>query len=92
MELDKNEHSFLVTIDANHPRDFPEQILFGFEYTFMNLLSLRGGYSTPNDERGISAGVGLKQNIEGLNLGVDYSYTDFGVFKNIHRITINFAY
>jgi hypothetical protein len=92
MELDKNEHSILVTVDANHPRDFPEQILFGFEYTFMNLLSLRGGYSTPNDERGISAGVGLKQNVEGLNLGVDYSYTDFGVFRNIHRITVNFAY
>ena len=92
LELDKNEHSILFTVDANHPRDFPEQILVGVEYTFMNILSLRGGYSAPNDERGISAGVGLKQNIEGLNLGVDYSYTDFGIFKNIHRITINFAY
>lgn len=92
LELDKNEHSILVTADANHPRDYPEQILIGVEYTFMNLLSLRGGYSAPNDERDISAGVGLKQNIEGLNLGIDYSYTKFGVFSNVHRITINFAY
>ncbi|NWF87860.1 MAG: PorV/PorQ family protein [Ignavibacteriaceae bacterium] len=92
LELDKNEHSILVTADANHPRDFPEQILFGFEYTFMNMLSLRGGYSAPNDERDITAGVGLKQNIQGLNLGIDYSYTDFGIFNSVHRITINFAY
>lgn len=92
LELDKNEHSILFTADANHPRDFPEQILIGVEYTFMNLLSIRGGYSAPNDERDITAGIGLKQNIEGLNLGVDYSYTDFGVFNSVHRITINFAY
>jgi hypothetical protein len=92
MELDKNEHSILLTADANHPRDFPEQILVGVEYTFMNLLSLRGGYTAPSDEKGICAGVGLKQNIEGLDLGVDYSYTEFGIFKNIHRITVNFAY
>ena len=92
LELDKNEHSILLTADANHPRDFPEQILIGFEYTFMNLISLRGGYSAPNDERDITAGIGLRQNIEGLNLGVDYSYTDFGIFNSVHRITINFAY
>lgn len=92
LELDKNEHSILFTVDANHPRDFPEQILFGTEYTFMNLLSVRAGYSAPNDERGFSAGVGVQKDIEGLNLGVDYSYTDFGIFKNMHRITVNFAY
>ena len=92
LELDKNEHSILLTADANHPRDFPEQILIGFEYTFMNLISLRGGYSAPNDERDITAGIGLKQSFEGLSLGVDYSYTDFGVFNSVHRITINFAY
>lgn len=92
LELDKNEHSILFTADANHPRDFPEQILLGVEYTFMNLVSIRGGYSAPNDERDITAGIGLKQNIEGLNLGIDYSYTDFGIFNSVHRITINFAY
>jgi hypothetical protein len=92
LDLDKNEHSILFTADANHPRDYPEQILLGVEYTFMNLISLRGGYSAPNDERDITAGIGLKQNIEGLTLGVDYSYTNFGIFDSVHRITINFAY
>lgn len=92
MEVDKNEHSILLTVDANHPRDYPEQILIGAEYTFMNILSLRAGYSAPNDERNFSAGVGLKKDIGGLDLGVDYCYTPFGVFNSVHRVSINFAY
>lgn len=92
LEVDKNMHSILVSVDANHPRDYPEQIMVGLEYTFMNLISLRGGYSSPNDERKFSAGVGLKKDLAGLTLGVDYSYTPFGIFDDVHRITVNFAY
>jgi hypothetical protein len=92
LELDRTEHSILVTVDANHPRDFPEQILVGAEYTFMNLVSFRGGFSAPNDERNFSAGVGLKKDIGGLNLAVDYAYTPFGIFNDVHRISLNFAY
>jgi len=92
LDVDRSEHSLLLTVDANHPRDYPEQLLIGLEYTFMDLISLRGGYSTPNDERDISAGLGIKKDIGGLVLGVDYSYTPFGVFNNVHRISINFAY
>jgi len=92
LDLNKNEHSILVTVDANHPRDFPEQILVGAEYTFMNLVSFRGGFSAPNDERNFSAGIGLKKDIGGLNLAVDYAYTPFGVFNEVHRISLSFAY
>jgi hypothetical protein len=92
MEIDQNEHSLLLTVDANHPRDYPEQILIGGEYTFMNIISLRAGYSAPNDERNFSAGVGLKKDIGGLDLAVDYCYTPFGIFNSVHRISLNFAY
>lgn len=92
LDVDKEMHSLLLSVDANHPRDYREQIIVGAEYTFMSLISLRAGYSTPNDERNFSAGVGLKKNIEGLDLGVDYSYTPFGIFNDVHRISVNFAY
>jgi hypothetical protein len=92
LDVDKNEHSLILSVDANHPRDFPEQILVGVEYTFMNILSVRGGFSAPNDERNFCAGVGLKKDIGGLDLGVDYSYTPFGIFNDVHRISLNFAY
>jgi hypothetical protein len=66
--------------------------MVGVEYTFMNLLSFRGGFSAPNDERNFSAGVGLRKDIGGVDLGVDYAYTPFGVFNDVHRISLNFAY
>ncbi|MCB0743370.1 MAG: PorV/PorQ family protein, partial [Ignavibacteriae bacterium] len=85
INVDKNEHSFLFSVDADHPRDYKEQIHIGGEYTFLNLVSLRLGYTTPTDEQGINAGVGLKHSIGGINFGVDYAYLDFGVFQNVHR-------
>jgi hypothetical protein len=84
-------HSLLITVDATHPRDFAEQVGFGAEYTFMNIFSLRAGYSFPNDEHGFNAGAGLQQNIAGYTLGIDYAYTPFGVFGDVHRFTLQFA-
>lgn len=92
MEVDKNEHSLILSVDANHPRDYPEQIMAGFEYTFMSMVSFRAGLSTPNDERTFSYGMGLKKELSGLNLSVDYAYTPFGIFNDVHRFTLNFAY
>ena len=92
-EIDPNSNSVLFSVDAEHPRDNKEMLRLGVEYTFMNVLSLRTGYVTPEtSEAGIQAGVGLRYNISGINLGVDYAYTDFGIFDSVHRITINFAY
>ncbi len=91
-DFDKDTHSLLVSVDASHPRDFEEQAFIGAEYVFMNTFSVRGGYSFPHDERGLAAGVGVKQEFAGFNLAVDYGYEPFGVFDDVHRITINMAY
>jgi hypothetical protein len=88
-EVNKEIHSFIISVDASHPRDFPEQVFFGGEYTFMNTFSLRGGYSFPNDEQEFTAGVGLKKGLSNYLIGVDYSFTQFGIFKDVHRLTIN---
>jgi hypothetical protein len=92
MELEKDEHSFLLSVDASHPRDYKEQLHIGGEYTFMNILSLRAGYVSPTDEQGINFGAGLKHSFVGFNFGVDYSYLDFGVFDNVNRFSINISY
>lgn len=89
--FDRKEHSFLISIDAEHPRDFSEQIRIGGEYVFMKLLSLRIGYVSPADEYGIAYGVGLRQSISQFALGVDYAYTPFGVFGNVHRFSVQFS-
>lgn len=90
--LDPAMHSMLVSVDASHPRDYPEQISVGLEYTFMNTFSIRGGYTSPTDEQEFNAGVGLKQQFSNFKFAVDYSYTPFGIFSDVHRVSINIGY
>lgn len=91
-EIDRGMHSLLLSVDASHPRDYPEQVSFGMEYTFLNTFSIRGGYTFPTDEQEFSAGVGFKQELADVNFSIDYSYTPFGIFDNVHRVSINIGY
>ena len=90
--IDKNTHSFVVAVDASHPRDFSEQIYAGAEYTFINTFSVRAGFVSPADEHNFSAGFGVKRNISGMNLGLDYAFQPYGVFNNVHRFTLSFSF
>lgn len=89
LEIQKEEQSFTLGVEATHPRDFPEQINVGGEYTFMNLLALRAGYMFNNDEYGFTAGLGVRQKVAGVQLGVDYSYMPFGVFTDVQRFALH---
>ena len=92
LNVDKNTHSLLVAVDASHPRDFSEQIYVGAEYTFINTFSIRAGFVSPADEHNFSAGFGVKKNISGMNIGIDYAYQPFGIFNNVHRFSFNFSF
>lgn len=90
--LDPDVHNLILTVDANRPRDFYEQIMVGTEYTFMNRFAVRGGYVFPTDESNLSAGVGIRQPIGNSALNVDYSYTTFGIFENVQRLSVQFSF
>ena len=92
INVDKSIHSLLVSIDASHPRDYSEQIFMGAEYTFINTFSIRAGFVSPSDENHFTAGFGVKRNIAGLNLGIDYAYQPFGIFNDVHRFTFSFSF
>jgi hypothetical protein len=91
-DLDKEMHRFLFTVDAEHPRDFPERVRMGGEYVFMDLLALRAGFVSRADEQKFSYGVGLHKNLADFGLGLDYAYTPFGVFGEVHRFTFQFTW
>jgi len=84
-------HSLLVAVDASHPRDYTEQVDFGLEYLFLKTFALRFGYTFPADEQGFSLGAGVNQEIGNFGFRLDYAYTSFGIFDDIHRFTIQFA-
>ncbi len=90
-DLDPGEHQFLLAIDAEHPRDFQEQIRVGGEYLFMDLVALRAGYVSGGDEYTMTYGVGLRKDLGGVGLAVDYCITPFGIFNNVHRFSFQFS-
>ena len=87
-ELNTDMHSFMVTFDAERPRDYDEQLRAGAEYVFMETLALRAGYGYPTDQRGINVGAGIQQEFAGAAFGFDYNYTDFGLFGNVNRFSL----
>lgn len=91
LNLDKNEHSLQVAVDASHPRDNREQIDLGLEYKFMNMLSLRVGNSSPNDEHSLSYGLGFEKFFGNTNFGFDYSYTPWTTFTSVQKFSIHFG-
>ena len=92
LDMDPEKNAFIFAVDAEHPRDNKEMLHIGAEYKFLNILALRIGYITPQTtEAGINAGVGLQYSLGEINLGVDYSYTEFGVFQDVHRYSVKLA-
>ncbi len=91
--IDSKNQSLIITAGATHPRDYPEQVNVGAEYTFMQIISLRGGYMFNNDVYGVTGGVGIHKNFGGVELGIDYSWTPFtGGFADVQRLSFDVAY
>lgn len=83
----KEDHSFVLSVDAAHPRSHPEYISVGAEYSFMNMVALRAGYVSGQDLYDFTLGFGVKQ----YGLEVNYSFTPFTDFSDVHRITLGFG-
>ncbi len=92
INVDKSTHSLLVSVDASHARDYSEQLFMGAEYTFINTFSIRAGYVSPSDDTKFTAGFGIKRNLGGINLGIDYAYQPFDIFEDVHRFTFSFSF
>jgi hypothetical protein len=83
VNTEAKDHSLVVSIDAVHYRSRPEQFMVGLNYTFMNVLSLRGGYVSNEDEDSFSMGLGVLYS----GLEIDYAYTPYTVFDSVQRLT-----
>jgi hypothetical protein len=91
-DFNNDIHSLMIALDAIHPRDYAERLHLGAEYWFKNMVAVRTGYKFNYDEEGISFGAGLKYNVSGLNLKLDYAYSNFVVFESVNRISIGASF
>lgn len=86
-----SDQSLLLLFDAEHPRDYPEQIRVGAEYKLLGIFALRAGYVTPSDVQNFTFGFGARQSFLGSTVALDFSYTKYQYLKNIYRFTLQFS-
>jgi hypothetical protein len=87
--------NLILAVDALHPNDDYESVNVGCEYTFNKMVSLRAGYKSlfnKESEEGLSLGAGLEYPIGSMKVSLDYAFHDFGILKDIQKITIGIGF
>ncbi len=90
--VNTDQWDWTVATDAVYPNNQSAYLNLGSELSWSKVLYLRGGYYSlfkKNEEGGLSAGVGVKYDFGSFYTKVDYSYTNFGIFDPINRISIS---
>lgn len=88
------QNSFLLSSTFLNSNFSGDQYNFGAEYTFNNILSLRGGYTmVPEGQEinyiyGFTGGVGINYNMQGTEVRVDYAYRDVDFFDANHIFSV----
>jgi hypothetical protein len=85
----QNEDNKITTsIQLNHPNDNSENVSTGIEYSWKNIVYLRGGYLFNVDEQNYSFGFGVNIPLRIAYCAVDYSYSNFTKLGNSQRFSI----
>jgi hypothetical protein len=90
VELD--DHTLLVSAAAIKPNEGEPVAQIGGEYSFRNLLFLRGGYRFNYSAATYSVGAGVALDISGFGVRVDYAYNDYQTLGGSHRIGLGFSF
>ncbi|MFH0989678.1 MAG: PorV/PorQ family protein [bacterium] len=94
LRIDSKNHLY-VAIDALHPSDNTESINVGLEWTFMEIVSLRGGYQQlfqRDSEIGLTLGMGLHYEFFSVPLHLDYAWANYKQLKETQRITFGLQF
>jgi len=86
--IEPQQHDLEIGFETEHPRDFKEKVKFGAEYCYHELLIVRTGYMCNYDERGLTFGMGVCKEINLVKLRLNYAYQDFGIFNNVHTLSL----
>jgi len=90
--MDNPQDVFILSFESRHPRDFNEKLKVGAEYHLFDTFIARAGYATNYDERGLTAGVGIRYSAGGVPVRADYAYQAFGIFGAVHHISLGISY
>ncbi len=86
------DNRITASIQLNHPNDNSENLSTGFEYSWKNIVQLRGGYKFNVDDQNFSLGFGVFIPIRIAECSVDYSYSNFTRLGNAQRFSITLGF
>jgi hypothetical protein len=79
-------------IDATHPNDNDEQLLFGTEFSFFDRLFLRGGYKFNDDEQSFAFGAGANVMVSESAIYFDYAYSVYDLLPSVNTISLKLLF
>ncbi|HAV24201.1 MAG TPA: hypothetical protein DCX46_12080 [Bacteroidetes bacterium] len=85
-------HRLTVLADALHSNDYAERLHVGAEYTFNDFVALRLGHRFNYEEGDWSVGLGVKQDISGIGVRIDYAFVSYKHLESPHRLTVSIVY
>ena len=86
--IDTDMHSLLVSADIITISDSPEQAALGFDYTWNDIISFRGGYHFNNYQMNLSGGMGVKYLSGDFNGTFEYAASNTTSLGIIHRLNV----
>jgi hypothetical protein len=90
IELSQSNRLHLA-LDAFHPSDNFESVSFGAEWSWRELLALRGGYQNlllSDSEVGLTLGVGLNGVLDASQFQIDYAWAEHGRLGSTQRFSL----
>jgi len=82
----------ILSAAGNHPADAAEFASFGLEYTYRDILSVRGGYRLNRDVERFFYGAGVKAPLADVVFSFDYALASYGELDFIHIFSASISF
>ncbi len=86
--LQTNTQRITASVQLNHPNDNSENVSTGLEYSWRNILFLRGGYKFNVSEQNYTFGAGVHLPVGIADVTVNYAFANFTRLGSAHRFSI----
>jgi hypothetical protein len=90
--IESDISNVLVSVAAAKPNEGEPLAQVGAEWSFRDLVFLRGGYRFNYSAATYSVGAGAALEISGFQVRADYAYNDYQTLGGSHRIGIGLAF
>jgi hypothetical protein len=84
--LEFEDQTVLMSFSAAKPNEGRPQAQLGTEWQFQNMFFLRGGYKVNHSVANYAFGGGVRLDLSGYTVRVDYSYSNFLLLGAAHRV------